>query len=103
MASAKILNKPIGTTKSVFTSDDPEIEIVDKSSKYEIIRQDFDTVSVIEKDALIAKIQKADYSSSVKDFLPFRVKFINIGIEGYGPNNVPPIGIAIIGINNYIL
>jgi hypothetical protein len=35
--------------------------------------------------------------------LPFRVKFINIGIESYGPNNPPPIGIAVIGFNNYIL
>jgi hypothetical protein len=39
----------------------------------------------------------------VKQQLPFRVKFINIGIESYGPNNPPPIGIAVIGFNNYIL
>ena len=35
--------------------------------------------------------------------LPFRIKFTNIGIEGYGPNDVPPIGLAVIGLNNYIL
>jgi hypothetical protein len=35
--------------------------------------------------------------------LPFRIKFTNIGIESYGPNNPAPIGIAIIGFNNYIL
>ena len=39
----------------------------------------------------------------IKQQLPFRVKFINIGIESYGPNNPPPIGIAVIGFNNYIL
>jgi hypothetical protein len=38
-----------------------------------------------------------------EEVLPFRVKFTTIGIEGYGPNNVPPIGIAVIGYNNYIL
>jgi len=35
--------------------------------------------------------------------LPFRVRFVNIGIESYGPNNPAPIGIAVIGFNNYIL
>lgn len=39
----------------------------------------------------------------VKETIPFRVKFINIGIEGYGPNNVPGIGIQVIGYSNYIL
>ena len=39
----------------------------------------------------------------INDFVPFRVKFTNIGIPSYGPGNVPPIGLAIIGINNYIL
>lgn len=43
------------------------------------------------------------FTSKINDVLPFRVKFINIGIEGYGPNNPAPIGIAIIGYSNYIL
>jgi hypothetical protein len=37
------------------------------------------------------------------DELPFRIRFTNIMVPGYGPNNVPPIGIAIVGYNNYIL
>lgn len=39
----------------------------------------------------------------VNEVLPFRVKFMNIGISSYGPNNPAPIGIAIVGLNNYIL
>lgn len=39
----------------------------------------------------------------INDFVPFRVKFTNIGIQAYGPGNPAPIGIAIIGLNNYIL
>lgn len=35
--------------------------------------------------------------------LPFRVRFTTIGIGGGQSSMVPPIGIAIIGINNYIL
>lgn len=39
----------------------------------------------------------------INNVVPFRVKFTNIGIPSYGPGNVPPIGIAVIGVNNYIL
>ncbi len=61
----------------------------------------------------VRRIATSDYSRSkiiyrpgravITDTIPFRVKFTNIGIPGYGPGNVPPIGIAIIGFNNYIL
>lgn len=39
----------------------------------------------------------------VNDVLPFRVKFTNIGIEGYNATNPAGIGIAVIGFSNYIL
>lgn len=35
--------------------------------------------------------------------LPFRVKFSSVTVPGYGPNNVPPIGIQVIGFTNWIL
>lgn len=35
--------------------------------------------------------------------LPFRIRITNITVPGYSPIDVPPIGIAIIGLNNYIL
>ena len=35
--------------------------------------------------------------------LPFRIRITNITVPSYSPFNVPPIGIAIIGFNNYIL
>ena len=43
--------------------------------------------------------------TEIMEVLPFRIKFTNIGIEagGYSPINPAPIGIAIIGYNNYIL
>lgn len=40
---------------------------------------------------------------NVATIMPFRVKFQNIDIGGYSPSNPAPIGIAIIGFNNYIL
>ena len=42
-------------------------------------------------------------TATISAKLPFRVSFINIGVKGgYGPNNPPPIGIAVIGENLYI-
>jgi hypothetical protein len=35
--------------------------------------------------------------------LPFKIRITNITVPSYTPLNVPPIGLALIGINNYIL
>lgn len=35
--------------------------------------------------------------------IPFKIRVQNITVPGYSPFDVPPIGIAIIGVNNYIL
>jgi hypothetical protein len=40
---------------------------------------------------------------TINEVLPFRVKFTNIGIPGYSISNPAGIGIAVIGLNNYIL
>jgi hypothetical protein len=40
---------------------------------------------------------------NVATIMPFRVKFQTIDIGGFSPSNPAPIGIAIIGFNNYIL
>jgi hypothetical protein len=59
---------------------------------------------VYTSDSFNSKIfYKKPYNASIKQEIPFRVKFINIGIEGYGPGSAAPIGIAVIGVNNYIL
>lgn len=84
------------------------------------IKQKNGYVSKIEHDPITVKIdddpyitkfvkEKKSYKSvidqdlgnvKINEVLPFRVKFINMGVTGY---SVPPIGIAIIGYNNYIL
>lgn len=40
---------------------------------------------------------------SVENIGTFRIRFSNIGIEGYPAGSAAPIGIAIIGYNNLIL
>lgn len=74
MAKAVIEDKRTGVVKKIFTDSPGKAKIYDYPGRVKI-----------------------------EETIPFRVKFINIGIPGYGPGNVPPIGIAIIGFNNYIL
>lgn len=51
----------------------------------------------------VASISHANINAKVTETIPFRVRFTTIGIDSYGPGNPAPIGIAVIGINNYIL
>jgi len=51
----------------------------------------------------VFKIKKSHKTIQIENNLPFRIKFIGVQIPSYGAGNVPPIGIAIIGVSNYIL
>jgi hypothetical protein len=74
MASAVIIDDVLVVPKSIGTTDYP-----------------------------ITKINDVNYGVRIDEILPFRISITNIGIEGYGSANIPPIGIALVGINNYIL
>lgn len=103
MAKAVILDKLNGKLSSL------------KNSDYYISRITYSAYNAVLRTVGIrsSKIQTVDYPTSTISYpkvtarpesvLPFRVKITNIMVEGYGPNNPPPIGIAVIGINNYIL
>jgi len=70
-----------------------------------VITEKSGTAKIIEPKPLVKITEWSNQKSLVtigKD-LPFRVKFTNIMVPGYSSSNVPPIGIALIGINNYIL
>ena len=51
----------------------------------------------------ITTVRDIVYTAKAIDVIPFYVRFTDIGIAGYGPGNPAPIGIAIIGVSNYIL
>jgi len=57
-----------------------------EAKKYPIAR-------IIDKRGIVKISQK----------LPFYVRFDNVMMEAYGPSYPAPIGIAVIGKNNYIL
>lgn len=51
----------------------------------------------------IINVAKDNRTVKIDEVLPFRIKFTNIGIPGYGTSNPAGIGVAVIGLNNYIL
>jgi len=51
----------------------------------------------------ITTVRDIVYNAKPISVIPFYVRFTDIGIAGYGPGNPAPIGIAIIGVSNYIL
>ena len=55
------------------------------------------------KNYPIARISEGRRTVKINEVLPFRIRFTNIMVPGYGTNNPAPIGIAVVGLNNYIL
>ena len=102
MAKAVILDIAKSRKSTAKTTDYAIPAITGESHTAKIIN-DVHTAKATSVDYAITKITNIDHGVKLSSILPFYVKFTTIGIPGYGPNNVPPIGIAIIGINNYIL
>lgn len=55
------------------------------------------------KNSYTSVINQGNRSVKIEEFLPFRVRFYNVGITNSASFQAAPIGIAIIGFNNYIL
>jgi hypothetical protein len=103
MSLATIFNRPNGSIKKAVESNYANaVPTTDKHiAKIKDVKHD--TKSVSNKNYNIATLIDNNISVDVKEFLPFRVMFTTIGIEGYNPNNPAPIGIAVVGYSNYIL
>lgn len=55
-------------------------------------------------DYPIAQYETVKYPiTTITENLEFRIRFETITVKGYDNQNVAPLGIAVIGVNNYIL
>lgn len=71
------------------------------------------TAIIVDKSNLTRKVEAKDYSRfsiipsrrtvRINETLPFRIRLTNIIVPGYNANNIPGIGLQIIGYSNYIL
>lgn len=103
MAKAVIRTKNQFNLKSIKDSSSRKVDIQSIDYNAKIIDESFQTKTIKQKDYPTTSIIDQKPVIKIKSTLPFRVRFTTITVPGYGPNNVPPIGIALIGINNYIL
>ena len=58
--------------------------------------------NLIQKDYAKLEIRPDNKETVILEFLPFRVRFQNIGLS-VANAGIPGIGLQIIGVNNYIL
>jgi hypothetical protein len=71
------------------------------------------TAIIVDKSNITRKVEEKQYSRftiipskrsvAINDILPFRIKLTNIMVPGYNQNNIPGIGLQVIGYSNYIL
>jgi len=71
------------------------------------------TAVIINKSNIARKVEAKKYPRffikpsrqlvRIEETVPFRIRLTNITVPSYGANNIPGIGIQIIGYSNYIL
>jgi hypothetical protein len=61
------------------------------------------TNSVETIDYGIINIDDIKPTAVIEETIPFRIQLTNIMVPGYNANNIPGIGIQVIGYSNYIL
>ena len=61
------------------------------------------TRSIDNKNFYRSTVLESTRIVKINEVLPFRIRFTEVRVPGYGPNNVPGIGLQIIEYSNYIL
>lgn len=61
------------------------------------------TRSIDNKNFYRSTVLESTRTIKINQVLPFRIRFTEVRIPGYGPNNIPGIGLQIIEYSNYIL
>lgn len=66
-------------------------------------KKKINTVLIENEDFYRSTVSEKTKTVLINEVLPFRIKFTDVRIPGYGPNNIPGIGLQIIEYSNYIL
>ena len=66
-------------------------------------KKKINTVLIEEEDFYRSTVLESTRIVKINEVLPFRVRFTDVRVPGYGPNNIPGIGLQIIEYSNYIL
>jgi len=103
MAKVVISDKKSGIAKSFKNLNYLKVNVLEKQNNATFYQKE----NIVEniKTFSYSEIELSEYLNTAKFMskLPFKVRFTNIVVPGYNRDNVAPIGIAVIGFNNYIL
>ena len=103
MASIKIFNDRKLLLDFVVTKDNVYSKITGSRAITKIKNISFSARRFKETNGFNSSLIDNQRRVVITEELPFRVRFTNKKFINYGPNNPPPIGVAVIGYNNYIL
>jgi hypothetical protein len=95
-------NKTIGAIKDI-SGQSFSTNISQNNLKVLFKEKSISASRVFQSDKRYARFSYTRVNTTPKEVLPFRVRFTNIGVIGYSAQNPAPIGIAVIGLSNYIL
>ncbi len=103
MATVSFADASARIVKDVSTADSHVAKIIADKSSAKISPIEMSLKKVDQVGYPIVKPLSNAESIKVKEILPFRVSFTALIVEGYTAKRPAPVGIAIVGINNYIL
>jgi hypothetical protein len=103
VARAVIVDNIYATAKTVGNTDYPIAKPIKLAIDSSVQDLSLETKTISTTDYSIFTLDDNGYRSIVDSIIPFRVRFATVGVSNYGPSNPAPIGIAVIGFNNYIL
>ena len=103
VAKAVVIDNIYATAKTVDGVAYPVAKPISLDINSSITDLSLETKSISTTDYSIFTIDDNGYRSIINGIYPFRVRFTTVGVSNYGPSNPAPIGIAVIGFNNYIL
>ena len=103
MVLATFADSSVRTVKGVVEADSKTLKVLVDKTTVGVHPTDYKFSSTEAVSYAYAKPVKSLQKTAVEEILPFRVKFTTTSLSGWSKSNPAPIGIATIGVNNYIL
>jgi hypothetical protein len=103
MVLATFADSSVRTVKGVVEADSKTLKVLLDKTTVGVLPTDSKFSSTEAVSYAYAKPVKSLQKTAVEELLPFRVKFTTTSLSGWSKSNPAPIGIATIGVNNYIL
>lgn len=103
MATAKIVTKTTQKLREIKPKNFLRSRVTDSGFASDI-KDKVNFVRLIEeKNSFKNIIVDLSPATKISQTLPFRIRLTNIVVPGYSANNIPGIGVQVIGFSNYIL